>query len=429
MRGSSTTCGSSCSTTCSACRIAFFTRTQTGALISRMNNDVIGAQRAVTGTLGSVVSNVVVLATTLTAMIILEWRITHRGPGPAADLHHPGQAGRARKMQAITRESFDLNSTMNTQMTERFNVSGAHAGEAVRQLRGRGRRVRRPRRPGARHRRARARCTAAPSSSPSAWSGRSAPPPSTASAATWSSPAPSSWARWWPWPPSSPGSTTRSPRLTNARVDIMTAFVSFDRVFEILDLTNAIDDRPGAVDLVDPDGRIEIDDVWFRYPAAAGVSLASLEADPGRPLSDEAGDAVLHGVTAVIEPGQLVALVGPSGAGKTTLELAHPPPLRRHLGGDPGRRPRRARPHPAVAPRRHRRGQPGPAPVPRVGHGQPALRPPRRHRRRGRRRVPGRPDPRRDRRRCPTATTPSSASAATASRAARSSAWPSPACC
>ncbi len=69
--------------------------------------------------------------------------------------------------------------------------------------------------------------------------------------------------------------------LTNARVDIMTAFVSFDRVFEILDLTNAIVDRPGAVDLIDPTGRIEIDDVWFRYPAASVVSLASLEADGG----------------------------------------------------------------------------------------------------------------------------------------------------
>ncbi len=112
--------------------------------------------------------------------------------------------------------------------------------------------------------------------------------------------------------------------LTNARVDIMTAFVSFDRVFEILDLTNAITDRHGAVDLIDPTGRIEIDDVWFSYPAASTVSLASLEADGGRPLSDKAGVPVLKGISATIEPGQLVALVGPSGAGKTTVSSLIP---------------------------------------------------------------------------------------------------------
>jgi ATP-binding cassette subfamily B protein len=109
--------------------------------------------------------------------------------------------------------------------------------------------------------------------------------------------------------------------LTNARVDIMTAFVSFERVFEVLDTPSSIVDRPGAVDLVEPHGGIELDDVWFRYPAASEVSIASLEADPqsGRPLSDTAGAFVLRGVTARIEPGQLIALVGPSGGGKTTI--------------------------------------------------------------------------------------------------------------
>jgi ATP-binding cassette subfamily B protein len=109
--------------------------------------------------------------------------------------------------------------------------------------------------------------------------------------------------------------------LTNARVDIMTAFVSFERVFEVLDTPSTIVERPGAVDLVEPQGRIELDDVWFRYPAASEVSIASLEADPqsGRPLSDAPGAMVLRGVSTVIEPGQLVALVGPSGGGKTTI--------------------------------------------------------------------------------------------------------------
>jgi ATP-binding cassette subfamily B protein len=109
--------------------------------------------------------------------------------------------------------------------------------------------------------------------------------------------------------------------LTNARVDIMTAFVSFERVFEVLDTPSAIVERPGAIDLVEPQGRIELDDVWFRYPAASEVSIRSLEADPnsGHALSDAPGAMVLRGISAVLEPGQLIALVGPSGGGKTTI--------------------------------------------------------------------------------------------------------------
>src|SRR3954451_23349667 len=101
--------------------LAFFTRTQTGALISRMNNDVIGAQRAVTGTLGTVVSNVVVLATTLTAMFILQWQITVISLILLPIFIIPAKRV-GRKMQEITRRSFVLNADMNTQMTERLNV-------------------------------------------------------------------------------------------------------------------------------------------------------------------------------------------------------------------------------------------------------------------------------------------------------------------
>jgi ATP-binding cassette subfamily B protein len=116
--------------------------------------------------------------------------------------------------------------------------------------------------------------------------------------------------------------------LTNARVDIMTAFVSFERVFEVLDTPNPITDRPGAVDLVDVTGRIQFDDVWFRYPNAAEGAVASLENPTGVASPDEGPSPdeawVLHGIDAVIEPGQLVALVGPSGAGKTTMSALLP---------------------------------------------------------------------------------------------------------
>jgi ATP-binding cassette subfamily B protein len=97
--------------------------------------------------------------------------------------------------------------------------------------------------------------------------------------------------------------------------------VSFERVFEVLDAPSAITHRPDAVDLLEPQGSIELADVWFRYPSASEVSIASLEADPqsGRALSSAPGAFVLRGVTANIEPGQLVALVGPSGGGKTTI--------------------------------------------------------------------------------------------------------------
>jgi ATP-binding cassette subfamily B protein len=299
--------------------IAFFTRTQTGALISRMNNDVIGAQRALTGTLGSVVANVVTLAVTLTAMSFLEWRVTLLALVLLPVFIIPAKRV-GRTLQALTREGMDLNASMNTTMTERFNVAGAllvklfgrHDDEAT-EFSGRAAQVRDI---GVR----------------SAMYGRVFFVALTLVGAVGTAAIYLVGGRLVVSGAITVGtlvalgafvSRLYGPltALTNARVDIMTAFVSFERVFEVLDRPASIVDRPGAVDLVAPAGHLELDDVWFRYPSAAEVSLASLEADPQlhRPLSDEQSAFVLKGVSATIEPGQLVALVGPSGGGKTTI--------------------------------------------------------------------------------------------------------------
>ena len=191
-------------------------------------------------------------------------------------------------------------------MTERFNVSGAllvklfgrHDDEADD--------VRRSRRPGARHRRAQRDVRPHVLHRPRRWSARSAPRPSTASAATWSSPAPSPSARWSRWRPSCTRIYAPLTALTNARVDIMTAFVSFDRVFEVLDTPNAIADRPGADrPRSTAPGSIEIDDVWFRYPAASEVSHCrrSRPTASGKPLPRHAWSVVLRGVTAAHRAG------------------------------------------------------------------------------------------------------------------------------
>jgi ATP-binding cassette, subfamily B, bacterial len=113
-------------------------------------------------------------------------------------------------------------------------------------------------------------------------------------------------------------------RLTNAQVDIMTSIVSFERVFEVLDARHPIEESPGAYDLVDSHGRVEYDDVWFRYPSPSSVSISSLEADATVPLSSDPSGMVLKGISFVAEPGQMVALVGPTGAGKTTLSYLLP---------------------------------------------------------------------------------------------------------
>ena len=300
--------------------IAFFTRSQTGALISRLNNDVIGAQRAVTGTLGSVVSNLVILLSTLAAMAALEWRLTLLALALLPVFILPAKRV-GRRLQQITREQMDHNAEMNTVMTERFNVSGAllvklfgRHDEEVGQFRDRAGKVRDLGVKSAVYGRAffiALGLVGAMGIAAIYWVGAQLVISESISLGTLVAMA---------------AFVTRiyTPltSLTNARVDVMTAFVSFERVFEVLDAPRMIADAPGAVDLVEPRGRVEIDDVWFRYPGADEVSLASLEA--GGAAREDPREYVLRGITATIEPGALVALVGPSGAGKTTLSSLVP---------------------------------------------------------------------------------------------------------
>lgn len=296
--------------------IAFFTQVQTGSLISRMNNDVIGAQRAMTGTLGQVISNVIVLITTLVAMFFLEWRLTLLALALLPLFVLPTKKV-GRKLQALTRRQMENNAEMNTTMTERLNVSGAmlvklfgRHDDELDEFSDRAGQVRDIGVTSAMYARTffiALSLVGAVGTALIYWVGGWLTIENTITIGTLT--AMSLFvARIY----------TPLTSLTNARVDIMTAFVSFDRVFEVLDTENPITDRPGAIDLVDPVGSVEIEDVRFTYPPADATTVASLESRPELPAERTSGPAI-DGVTLRADPGHLVALVGPSGAGKTTL--------------------------------------------------------------------------------------------------------------
>jgi ATP-binding cassette subfamily B protein len=298
--------------------LAFFTHTQTGALTSRMNNDVIGAQQALTGTLGSVTSNVIGLVTTLTAMALLNWRITLIALVVLPLFLLPAKRV-GRRLQAITRESMQLNAAMNTTMSERFNVAGALLvmlfGRRDRELAQFSAKA-----AGVRDIGVRAAMVGrsffvalglvgAVGTAVVYWLG--ARLVLSGSLRIGDVVAMAAYVTQVYGPLSA---------LTNARLDVMTAFVSFDRVFEVLDFESPIRDRPGARPLERPAGRVEFDHVSFAYPTPDESTLASLTGGAAA-VGAAAGAQVLHDVSFTVEPGELVALVGPSGAGKTTTAM------------------------------------------------------------------------------------------------------------
>jgi ATP-binding cassette subfamily B protein len=308
--------------------IAFFTRAQTGSLVSRLNSDVIGAQQALTSTLSSVVSSVLQLILVLVAMFYYSWLVTVIALALIPMFLIPARFI-GRRLQTLTRESMQLDAAMGSTMTERFNVAGAMLVKLF----------------------------GKPGSENEVFAGRAAKVrdigvvqamyggtlfigltllASLATAVVYGV----------------GGSLVVDgafqigalvtlalllqrlygpiTSLSNVQVNVMSALVSFDRVFEVLDLKPLIEDRPGAVPLVlatqengsaaEPAADVAFDHVWFRYPPASEVSLASLESIAlPQPERTGANLGVLHDVSFTAPARQLTALVGPSGAGKTTI--------------------------------------------------------------------------------------------------------------
>jgi ATP-binding cassette, subfamily B, bacterial len=295
--------------------VAFFTRTQTGALVSRLNNDVIGAQQAITSTLSNVVSNVVGLVLVITAMLFLSWQITVGALVLLPVFLLPARWV-GRKLQGISRESMQLNAQMSTTMTERFNVAGAllvkifgRLGDEERQFSDKAGQVRDIGITQAMYGRVFFTGLTLVASLATALvygvggllvlDANITLGTLVALAALLS--------RLY-------GPLTA---LSNVQVDVMTALVSFERVFEVLDLPPMVDDKPDAVVLPRGAASVEFRNVSFKYPTASEVSLASLESVAV--LDQAPSQQVLFDVSFDVRPGTMTALVGPSGAGKTTI--------------------------------------------------------------------------------------------------------------
>lgn len=300
--------------------IAFFTRSQTGALISRINSDVIGAQQAFTSTLSGVVSNVVSLVLVLITMLVLSWQITIVSLVLLPLFLLPTKWV-GKKLQGLTRQSFQLNAEMSSTMTERFNVSGALLvalyGEPKREHQYFAAKARRVADIGISiallNRLFFVALTSVAAVATAfaygigghlAISGGVTVGTLLAITALLS--------RLY-------GPLTA---LSNVRIDVMTALVSFERVFEVLDLIPMVQDRVDAKILTETDLTVEFRNVDFSYPQAHEVSLASLES-ASRPETVPIGQ-VIRDISFTAAPGTMTALVGPSGAGKTTISALIP---------------------------------------------------------------------------------------------------------
>ncbi len=295
--------------------VAFFMRTRTGALVSRLNNDVLGAQSAITSTLAAVLSNVIQLVLALAVMITLAWQVTL-----LALLLLPVFVLPARRMgrtiAGLRRENADLNAAMGTQMTERFSAPGATLvklfGRPAEEAAEFGERAGRIRDIGVRTAMV-SRVFVTSLSLVSALAQALIYGLGGYLAVTGQI---------------EPGTVvtlallltrlyTPMTALANARVDVMTALVSFERVFEVLDLAPMITERPGARSLPPGPVSVRLRDVRFGYPGADRVSLASLE--EVAVLDQRVGAEVLHGIDLEVGEGEMIALVGSSGAGKSTI--------------------------------------------------------------------------------------------------------------
>lgn len=300
--------------------IAFFTRTQTGALISRLNSDVIGAQQAFTATLSGVISNVLSLILVIGAMLVLSWQITLLSLCLLPLFLYPTKWV-GRKLQGYTRESFNLNAEMSSTMTERFNVSGALLvslyGNQENEKNTFGTKARKVADIGIsiallnRIFFIALTSIAAIATSLAYGVGGHLAINKTITVGTLLA-ITALLARLY-------GPLTA---LSNVRVDVMSALVSFERVFEVLDLQPMVQNKLNAVELQSKTPSIEFKSVTFAYPTAEEISLASLEMVAKPELVDSG--VVLKGIDFFAKPGTLTGVVGPSGAGKSTISALIP---------------------------------------------------------------------------------------------------------
>jgi ATP-binding cassette, subfamily B, bacterial len=295
--------------------LAFFTRTQTGALVSRLNNDVIGAQRAFTSTLSNTVANMISVAVVGVTMLALSWEVTLLCVGlfPILLLISRWVSGR---LVGLTRDQMDGNADMGNAMTERFNVGGAmllklfgRRGEEDANFATKAAKVR--------------DLGVRISLLTRVFGAAMMTVPALATALVYGL------GGWLAVNGHlSVGTLTALGALllrllgplqglSNVRIDVMTAMVSFERVFEVLDLPSMIQEKPGAKVLPKTAASVEFDHVAFTYPRAEDISLASLEVVARK--ESRASGQVLSDISFTAQPGQMVALVGPSGAGKTTI--------------------------------------------------------------------------------------------------------------